>query len=189
MQLENCFEVAVPPDTAWNLLTDVPAVLPCMPGAELLEVVDRDRWKARLHVRLGPISLQFLADLSLETTDLVGRRAVLSVDAREAKGRGAAKATITSSVGEAAAGSRVSLVTDLALRGPVAQYGRVVVAPVAERLTQEFATCITKKLAPATSESAEDAARQQPTASTVTVEPVGGVRLFLAALWRSLTRG
>jgi carbon monoxide dehydrogenase subunit G len=98
MQLENRFDVSASPEAAWNLLNDVPTVLPCMPGAELLEVVDLDNWKAKLHIRLGPISLQFLADLSREATVAADRRAVLSVDAREAKGRGTARATITSTV-------------------------------------------------------------------------------------------
>lgn len=187
MQLENRFEVPASPETAWALLNDVPAVLPCMPGAELLEVVDSDRWKARLRVRLGPISLQFLADLSRETTDPEHRRAVLSLKAREAKGRGSADATITSLVERANAGSTVSIVTDLELRGPLTQYGRVVVAPVAEQLTEQFAACITKKLTP-TNEPAEEAA-QQATTSVMAAEPIGGLRLLLAALWRSLTRG
>ena len=181
MQLENRFEVAVPPEAAWNLLNDVPKVLPCMPGAELTEVVDEDRWKARLQVRLGPISLQFLADVSRETADAEHHRAVLSVDAREAKGRGTANATITSTVEDAAGGSSVSIVTDLALRGPLTQYGSVVVAPVAEQLTAQFAACIAKQLAePSETTSSTDVA--QP-------EPIGGLRLLLAALWRSLTRG
>jgi uncharacterized protein len=187
MELVNRFEVAAPPDTAWNLLTDVPAVLPCMPGAELVEIVDHDRWKARLQVRLGPISLQFFADLSRETTDPERRRTVLSVNAREAKGRGTAQATITSIVEEATAGSSVSIVTDLALRGPLTQYARGVVAPVAEQLTEQFATCITKKLTPATNEPAQNAAQQQATTSAEAAESIGGVRLLLAALWRSLT--
>jgi uncharacterized protein len=189
MQLENSFEVAVPSEAAWGLLTDVPAVLPCMPGAELLEVIDADRWKARLQVRLGPISLQFLADITREETDVAARRAVLEVEAREARGRGTAKATITSSVEDASGGSRVSILTELALRGPLAQYGRIVVAPVAEQLTEQFATCITTKLISAPSKPDEDVATQQRPTSTEATQPLGGVRLLLTALWRVIRRG
>src|SRR5437762_1073705 len=39
MRLQNSFEVAAPVDAAWRLLNDVPAVLPCIPGAELVETV------------------------------------------------------------------------------------------------------------------------------------------------------
>ena len=187
MQLENRFDVAASPEEAWNLLNDVPAVLPCMPGAELLEVVGPDSWKAKLQVRLGPISLQFLADLSRERTELEERQAVISVDAREAKGRGKAGATITSTVEEATGGSRVSIVTELALRGPLAQYGRPIVAPVAEQLTEQFAACISQKLAATAGEHAPDPHPQQPVSSSDGSAPIG-LRFLLGAVWRSITR-
>ena len=188
MELENSFEVAVPPDSAWEFLTNVPAVLPCMPGAELLEVVDADRWKARLQVRLGPISLQFLADITREETDVEARRAVLGVEAREAKGRGTAKATITSTVEDVSGRSRVSIVTDLALRGPLTQYGSVVVAPVAARMTEQFAACITRKLAPTPTEPAEDAGLQEPAMSSDSAARDRGLRPLLVAVGRWLTQ-
>lgn len=188
MQLENSFEVAVPPDAAWEFLTDVPAVLPCMPGAELLEVVDTDHWKTRLQVRLGPISLQFLADVNRSATDVAARRTVLEVEAREAKGRGTAKATITSAVEDASGGSRVSIVTDLALRGPLTQYGSIVVAPVAARLTEQFAACITKKLTSAPSEPAALATLEESATSSDSAAPLRGLRSLLAAAGRWLSR-
>jgi uncharacterized protein len=189
MELENRFDVPASPDEAWTLLNDVPAVLPCMPGAELVETVDSDHWKARLQVRLGPISLQFLADLSRETAEVEARRAVILVEAREAKGRGTARATLVSTVEEAAGGSQISILTDLTLRGPVAQYGRIAVAPVAEQLTEQFASCITQKLTSTPSDPADDVAPQQGTSSAGAQQPLDGVRLLLAALWRSVTRG
>jgi len=187
MQLENRFDVAASPEAAWTLLNDVPAVLPCMPGAELLEVVDPDSWKARLQVRLGPISLQFLADLSRERTEPQERQAVISVDAREAKGRGKARATITSTVEEAAGGSRVSIVTELELRGPLAQYGRPIVAPVAERLTEQFAACISQKLTATAGEQTHEPEPQPPASASGGSPPVG-LRFVLGAVWRSITR-
>ena len=63
MRVENAFDVPASVDEAWRLLNDVPEIVPCMPGAELVEVVGDDAWKAKLHVKLGPIALQFLADV------------------------------------------------------------------------------------------------------------------------------
>jgi uncharacterized protein len=187
MQLENRFDVAASPDAAWTLLNDVPAVVPCMPGAELVDVVDGDTWKAKLQVRLGPISLQFLADLSRERAEPEERQAVISVDAREAKGRGTARATITSTVEEAPVGASVSIVTELALRGPLAQYGRPIVAPVAEQLTQQFAACISQKLAATASEAEPDPGSQKPASSSDASKAIG-LRFLLGAFWRSITR-
>ena len=131
MRLQNSFEVAAPVDAAWRLLNDVPRVLPCMPGAELVEIVSEDAWKAKLHIKLGPISLQFLADVSREEIDEQAGRVVLATSAREAKGRGSAEARIESAISSSEAGTTVHLITELDLRGAVAQYGRSVVADVA----------------------------------------------------------
>ena len=66
MRLENSFDVPAQPEGAWALLNDVPRIVPCMPGAELTDVVDGNTWKATMHVKLGPISLQFATDVKRE---------------------------------------------------------------------------------------------------------------------------
>ena len=42
MEFDNSFEVPLPPAQAWKLLLDVERIAPCMPGAELTEVVNTD---------------------------------------------------------------------------------------------------------------------------------------------------
>jgi len=172
MRLENSFEVAAPLDASWRLLNDIPSVVPCMPGAELIETVDEHTWKARLHVKLGPIALQFVTDVVREEMQEAAGRVVLSANAREARGRGSARATIESTLAAVGGGTRVNIVTELTLRGGVAQQGQTVVADVAERLTAQFAGCIASKL----TDSAPPAAG---------APPIGGLRLLLGALWRS----
>ena len=187
MELVNSFEVPAPVDASWRLLNDVPAVVPCMPGAELVEVVSEYEWRARVSVKLGPISMQFLADVVREQVDEGEHRAVLRVNAREAKGRGSSQATIESTISADGSGSSVRLVTELELRGAVAQYGRGVVADVAGSLTKQFAECLARKLSeqPAAASPAAAAPAAAPAAATA---PVGGLGLLLRALWRSLTR-
>lgn len=188
MRLENGFEVAAPVEAAWRLLNDVPEVVPCMPGAELVEVVDAESWKVKLHVKLGPIALQFAADVRREEMDERAGRVVLAVTAREARGRGGAEAAIESTVGSAGDRTRVDIVTELTLRGTVAQHGRGVVADVASRLTDQFAGCIARKLAapPAGSVPPGPASSSAPTSTATKPVPIGGLRLLLVALGRSL---
>ena len=181
MRLENAFEVPAPPEEAWALLNDVPRVVPCMPGAELTEVVDDNTWKATMHVKLGPIALQFGTDITREEVDEAAKRVVLDAKARELKGRGGARARIESSLSEVEGGTNVTIVTDLSLQGAVAQYGRRIVADVSAQLTKQFAECLASKLeAPGVDGPAP--AVGEPSA----VRPVGGLRLGLGALWRSL---
>ena len=180
MQLENSFEVPASSEAAWELLMDVPRVIPCMPGAELTEVVDESTWKATMSVKLGPISLRFATDIRREAADESARRVRLDASARELRGRGAAQATIESSLAALDTGTRVDLVTDLSLTGPVAQYGRGLVQDVASQLVGSFADCLKEQLAAPPEEAAAVAAAQ--------AKPVSGLRLGLRALARAIGR-
>src|SRR4029079_2415116 len=93
---------------SWRLLNDVPAMVTCMPGAELVKVVGNDAGQAKLNAKLARIALQFIADVTRVEVDEAGHRAVLAVKAREAKGRGSAEATIESSLATARARARVA---------------------------------------------------------------------------------
>lgn len=188
MQLENSFEVPASPEAAWELLMDVERIVPCMPGAELKEVVDENTFKAVMHVKLGPISLQFSTDISRTEVDEDALRLTMVAKARETRGKGGAQATIRSTLTPVESGTRVELLTDLTMSGAVAQYGRGVVADVSAQLTQRFAECIAAQLAtaPLHGLSANGASPEALAPPSPQVEPVGGLGLALGALWRAL---
>jgi carbon monoxide dehydrogenase subunit G len=180
VRLENWFEVPAPPKQAWELLIDVPRIVPCMPGATLDEAIDDTSWKATMAVKLGAISLSFRTDVKLEEADDLAGRAQLSAKAREARGRGNASATIESSLTPAGGGTRVDIVTDLQLAGPVAQYGRGLVQDVSAQLITQFADCLKAQLTASPEEAAAAVEAQ--------AKPVQGLRLGLRALWGAFAR-
>jgi hypothetical protein len=104
---------------------------------------------------------------------------VLATDARESRGRGSAQATIESTLVAQNGGTRVDIVTDLTLTGPVAQYGRGMVQSVAGQLTSQFASCLQKQLAPAPAAAGE--APPPVPASAQAAKPVSGLRLGFRA--------
>ena len=66
MEFDNSFEVPLPPPEAWKVLLDIKRVAPCMPGAELTEVVDENIYKGKINVRLGPVALTFAGVVKFE---------------------------------------------------------------------------------------------------------------------------
>jgi carbon monoxide dehydrogenase subunit G len=186
VQLSNEFEVAASPERTWALLNDVPRVVPCMPGAELTRVVGENEWEARLHVKLGPISLQFVADVVRDEADEAAQRVRLTVKAREAKNRGSADAVVQSTVTAAGPGTHVDIATDLTLKGAVAQYGRGVVPEVAKQLTAQFADCLQRSLAQTDEPEQPGEAEVDTPDEAARPEPVGGLRLGLVAMWRAV---
>ena len=98
MRIENGFDVQASQQAAWALLTDVPRVVPCMPGARLERTIDDQTWEVLQTVKLGPISLQFRSEVKQEQLSEADGIAVLAVKAKEVKGKGGAEATIRSSL-------------------------------------------------------------------------------------------
>ena len=180
MKLENSFEVDAPPERAWELLMDVPRIVPCMPGATLDEVVDDSTWKATMQVKLGPIGLTFATDVTREDVDEAGRRVTLAAKARETRNRGRANATIVSSLAAADGGTQVDIVTDLSLSGTVAQYGRGMIEDISSQMVSSFAQCLQAQLGDS-AEAAEEAVAAQ-------ARPISGLSLFFASLGRRLRR-
>jgi carbon monoxide dehydrogenase subunit G len=181
VKLENSFEVPASRQQAWDLLIDVPRVVPCMPGAELREAVGDDEWKADMSVKLGPISLTFDTDVTRAAADEAAGTMTLSAKAREKRGRGGAQAAIQSSLTEIDGGTRVDIVTDLTLSGAVAQYGRGIVQDVSQQLVGKFADCLKAQLAAETPDEAAAAVAE-------TARPVSGLSLGLGAIWRAILR-
>src|SRR6516162_4350134 len=90
MEFDNSFEVPLPPDEAWKVLLDIERIAPCMPGAELTEVVDQNTYKGKIGVRLGPVALTFAGIVKFEQIDSATRTARVAAQGTDAKGRGVA---------------------------------------------------------------------------------------------------
>jgi uncharacterized protein len=178
LKLENSFQVDVPPEKAWDLLMDIPRVVPCMPGAKLDETVDDSHWKATMQVKLGPIGLTFATDVERKEADEAAHRVKLGANAREMKNRGRASATIESSLAAVDGGTRVDIVTDLSLSGTVAQYGRGMIEDISSQMVTSFAQCLQAQLGESTDEAEEAVAAQ--------AKPISGVSLFFGSIWRRI---
>ncbi len=152
--MTNEFEVGVPPEVAWGVLTDVERIAPCMPGAELREV-EGEEYRGVVKVKVGPITAEYRGKASFLERDETGRRAVLRAEGRETRGQGNANATITATLEPNGAGTRVKVSTDLAITGRVAQFGRGVLADVSTKLLGQFVDCLeTTVLTPVSDEVA-----------------------------------
>src|SRR6266480_3871412 len=141
MEFDNSFEVPLPPAEAWKVLLDIKRIAPCMPGAELTEVLDPNTYKGKIGVRLGPVALTFAGIVKFEQIDGQAYTARVAAQGTDAKGRGGANAASVFRLEPAGGGSKVLVHTSLTLSGAVAQYGRGVgiIQATAAQLMNEFA--------------------------------------------------
>jgi carbon monoxide dehydrogenase subunit G len=162
MELTNEFRVGVPVERAWEVLTDVELIAPCMPGAQLQEI-EGDEFRGVVKVKVGPITAQYKGAARFLERDEAAHRLVLRAEGRETRGQGNANATITATMTPDGDGTQVTVLTDLTVTGRVAQFGRGVLADVSSKLLGQFVDCLEGKLgADAPAAGASDAAAAAP---------------------------
>ena len=137
MELINTFDVSVPIDTAWAVLTDVERIAPCLPGAQLQEI-EGDEYRGIVKVKVGPITAQYKGRATFLESDPVAHRLVLDAAGRDTRGAGNASAIITAQLEPSGTGTHVTVTTDLTVTGKVAQFGRGVLADVSAKILTQF---------------------------------------------------
>lgn len=137
MELINTFDVSVPIETAWKVLTDVERIAPCLPGAQLQEI-EGDEYRGIVKVKVGPIQAQYKGKATFIERDDVNFKAVLDAAGRDTRGQGNASAKITAQLEAAGESTHVTVTTDLTVTGKVAQFGRGVLADVSAKLLTQF---------------------------------------------------
>lgn len=193
MEFDNSFEVPLPPAQAWPVLMDIRRMAPCMPGAELTEVIDEHTYKGKISVRLGPVALVFAGIVKFEEIDNAGYKARVRAQGDDAKGRGAAQAVAAFRLEPSGGGSKVVVHTDLSLSGAVAQYGRGVgmIQATAAALISQFAGNLKAGLAQHGTEPtiAQAAPADAPSAATQpAAKPISGFSLLASVIWNSILR-
>jgi uncharacterized protein len=156
MQLNNTFSVSQPVERAWEVITDLERVAPCLPGAALLSV-DGDDYRGAVKIKVGPVTAQYEGVARFAERDDDAHHAVLRAEGRDVNGQGNATARIDVTLAAHGTGTEVRVDTDLELAGRVAQFGRGVIADVSGKLIGQFAARLEQEMS-TTSSPAQAAA-------------------------------
>jgi len=139
VQLVNEFVVPRPIDQTWDVLNDVERIAPAMPGATLTDHVD-DVYHGKVKVKVGPVTAQYAGTAQFKERDEAAHHMVLEATGKESSGRGRASALVNVDLAAEGAQTRVKVVTDLTISGPLAQFGRGAIAEVSSKLLGQFVT-------------------------------------------------
>src|SRR5690606_820004 len=133
MKIDHEFTVSVPVDRAWAVLTDLEAIAPCMPGAQLTGV-DGDVYSGTVKIKVGPVVSQYAGNVKFLEKDDAGHRAVIDARGRDARGGGNASAVVTAQLHPDGDRTRVTVETDLKITGRIAQFGSGMIKEVSNKL-------------------------------------------------------
>ena len=166
MDLSHTFTVPATVEETWKAFEDIESVAGCFPGATVTEV-SGDDFKGSCKVKLGPIALVYSGQGTFVEKDEAARRFVIEAKGKDKRGNGTAGATVTATFADEGDATKVDVVTDLAITGEPAQFGRGVIQDVSEKLLQQFVTCLQSKVGTSPSASAvESPATSSASAST-----------------------
>lgn len=146
MILENEFRVAAEIDIVWRELLDMEGVASCLPGATITGTDRENVYDGSMRLKIGPMRVEYRGTATLSEVDEEHHTAVISLNAREAKGQGSAMATIRNRLEAVDGGTRVNAQTDLQITGPQAQFGRGVIEDVGKRVLGEFSQRLEQRI-------------------------------------------
>lgn len=151
MDLTHSFTVPTSLDATWAHFQDIGGLAECFPGAQVSAVgEDADgapTFEGTCKVKLGPIALVYAGAGSFVERDEAAHRFVVDAKGKDKRGNGTAGAKVTVTMVEEGAVTRVEVVTDLAITGKPAQFGRGVMQDVSDKLLGQFVACLEQRLA------------------------------------------
>ena len=146
MDLTHRFTVPVPVEEAWAHFNDVATVAECFPGATVSSA-EGDSFSGSVKVKLGPIALQYNGSGTFVEKDDAAHRFVVEAKGKDKRGNGTAGATVTLTMTETDGGTDVEVLTDLAVTGKPAQFGRGMMQDVSDKLLGQFVACLEQRFA------------------------------------------
>ena len=179
MRIDNEFTVNVPLERAWEVLTDLAGIAPCMPGARLTGV-DGDVYSGEVKVKVGLVVSQYAGTATFAAKDAAAHRAVIDAKGKDSRGSGNASALITAQLRADGDRTFVTVGTDLTISGKIAQLGGGMINEVSTQLLGRFVQCLEQRLAADVPEPAPAAGAPSP-GDSVAAAPADAVAAPAAA--------
>ena len=182
VKLDKRYELGVPAQNAWAILSDLESVASCMPGASLGERLGDNAFKGSVKVKVGPATAQFGGEVEILSMDVVNRSLVLKGKGADKSGSSASmelEATIEESDGQSVL---VGLATVI-VNGKFAQFGGRMMVQVSDVILKQFVdNFIAKAQTLGGSERAHSSEAQENSATPETAGELNGLAIFWALL-------
>jgi carbon monoxide dehydrogenase subunit G len=109
MQFDNSFSVQAPLEVVFAAVGDIERVVPCVPGAQVVERCSDDVYDVALKAQLGPLWRRFTGRITVLERDGTAHRIVMTNRAKDGRGRPAGEARIEIGLAELGSHTNVSI--------------------------------------------------------------------------------
>ena len=136
MEIKGEYKIAAPRDKVFAALNDPAVLQACIPGCESLEKVSDTEMKAKVRMRIGPVSASFSGKVTLSDIDPPNGYKISGEGQGGAAGfaKGGAAVTLREDAGDTVLNYNV----DAQVGGKIAQVGARLIDGTAKKLADEF---------------------------------------------------
>lgn len=145
MHLEGTVNIKASRETVWQFLTDPNKVSQCAPGVETVEIIEPGKkFRAVAAIGFGTVKARFAGDAEFLELEAPNRAKI--------KGHGnapgsAADVTSEMFLSDGPEGStEMRWTADIVVLGQLASLAARMMAPVSQKLTEQFFSCVKKKI-------------------------------------------
>lgn len=155
MHFEGQQTIDAPINTVWQYFLDPHKVASCTPGYESMEILGPDHFKPKIGVGIGAVRATFTLDVTL--LDLRPPTHAAATARGDAPGSAVEVRGEMDLTSESPSKTILRWTADVNVMGKVASMGARLLESVANKLTNEFFTCVRQKLETTTTAAAAPA--------------------------------
>jgi uncharacterized protein len=128
------------PDHAWDVISDLNQLVPCVPGARVASADSPQSVKAEIEVKMGAMGMKFVGPVTIQSADPGSRTVKIKANTREVGGQSNATGDVTISV----AGSSGTVAAVANVSGKAASMGEGTIVGVLTQLVKSFSANVAK---------------------------------------------
>jgi carbon monoxide dehydrogenase subunit G len=182
VKLDKRYELGVPAQNAWAVLSDLESVASCMPGASLGEKLGDNAYKGSVKVKVGPATAQFGGEVEILSIDVANKSLVLKGKGAD-KGGSSASMELEATIEEADGQSTLVGLATVIVNGKFAQFGGRMMVQVSDVILKQFVdNFIVKAQALGGSEVTHSADTGASESNSETANELNGLAIFWALL-------
>jgi carbon monoxide dehydrogenase subunit G len=182
VKLDKRYELGVPAQNAWAVLSDLESVASCMPGASLGEKLGDSAYKGSVKIKVGPATAQFGGEVEILSMDSANKSLVLKGKGAD-KGGSTASMELEATIEEADGQSVLVGLATVIVNGKFAQFGGRMMVQVSDVILKQFVdNFIAKAQALGGTEVTDASDAEASSASPETANELNGLAIFWALL-------
>jgi len=128
------------PDSAWNTISDLNKLIPCVPGAKVVSADSPESAKAAIEVKMGSMGMTFTGPVTIQSADAGSKTVKIHAETREAGGQSNASGDVTIAL----SGSNGTVDATANVSGKAASMGEGTIVAVLGQLIKTFAANVGK---------------------------------------------